>query len=69
MTHYTASFPAGVLTKAQFGNSVKVQAVNLSQKQLILYDRVQEQFADQCLMPLSAGTVCNFYRKVLDKLE
>ena len=66
---YTAPFPAGVLARAQYGNTVKVQAVYLSQKQLIPYERVHEQFADQFLMPLSTGTIHNFNRKAFDMLE
>lgn len=56
---YTAQFPAGVISRAQYGNSIKTQAVYLSQFQLIPYDRVRDHFADQLLIPLSAGTIHN----------
>lgn len=66
---YTAQFPAGVLSRAQYGDSVKTQAVYLSQYQLIPYDRVRDHFTDQLLIPLSAGTIHNFNRKAFEQLE
>ena len=66
---YVAQFPLGVLSKAQYGNSVKTQAVYLSQYQLIPYDRVRDHFTDQLLIPLSAGTIHNFNRRAFDQLE
>ena len=66
---YVAQFPLGVLSKAQYGNSVKTQAVYLSQYQLIPYDRVRDHFTDQLLIPLSAGTIHNFNRHAFDQLE
>lgn len=66
---YVAPFPPGVLSRAQYGNSIKTQAVYLSQYQLIPYDRVRDHFADQLLIPLSASTIHNFNRRAFDKLE
>lgn len=66
---YVAQFPLGVLSKVQYGNSVKTQAVYLSQYQLIPYDRVRDHFTDQLLIPLSAGTIHNFNRRAFDQLE
>lgn len=66
---YTAQFPVGVISRAQYGNSVRTQAVYLSQFQLIPYDRVRDHFADQLLIPLSAGTIHNFNRKAYEQLD
>ena len=44
---FTASFPDTVTKAVQYGNGVKVQAVYLSQYQLIPYNRVQECFQEQ----------------------
>ena len=51
---FTAPFPVGVSKAVQYGNGVKVQAVYLSQYQLIPYKRVAEHFKDQLTLPISA---------------
>ncbi len=67
------TIPKGVISRAQYGNSIKTQAVYLSQQQLIPYAQEQEQeqehFTDQLLIPLSAETIHIFNRKAFDKLE
>jgi transposase len=57
---YVADFPPSVSRPVQYGASVKAQAVYMSQFQLLPYDRIRDYFADQCGIPLSAGSVFNF---------
>lgn len=66
---YVATFPEEVTRPVQYGIGVKVQAVYMSQYQLIPYARVEEMFADQTSIPLSAGTVYNFNECAYDGLE
>ncbi|MDP3527939.1 MAG: hypothetical protein Q8R93_01400, partial [Methylicorpusculum sp.] len=54
---FTAAFPAEVSKAAKYGNGVKVQAVYLSQYQLIPYNRVQEHFQNQFSLPISEGSI------------
>ncbi len=65
---FVASFPAGVSRPVQYGNRVKAQAVYLSQHQLLPYDRIRDYFADQCAIPLSAGSLFNFNREAFSLL-
>lgn len=44
-------------------------AVYLSQYQLIPYDQARDHFADQLLIPPSAGTIHNLNRRAFGKLE
>ncbi len=44
---YTAEFPEGVVTQAQYGNGIKANSVYMSQFQLIPYDRINDHFAEQ----------------------
>ena len=49
------------MTKAvQYGHGVKVQAIYLSQYQLIPYQRVQDYFQEQVGLPISTGSIFNF---------
>ena len=66
---FVAQFPSGVTRPVQYGNSVKAQAVYMSQQQLVPYDRVRDYFADQCGIPISAGTLFNFNREAFGLLE
>jgi transposase len=59
-SQFVADFPVGITRPVQYGASVKAQAVYMSQFQLLPYDRIRDYFADQCGIPLSAGTVFNF---------
>lgn len=65
----TASFPDGVISPTQYGNSVKAHAVYLSKQQLVPYKRIQEYFTDQLGLPLSAGTISNFNLKAYATLD
>lgn len=60
---FVADFPPGVTRPAQYGTSVKAQAVYMSQFQLLPYDRIRGYFADQCDIPLSAGSIFNFNKE------
>lgn len=65
---FTAQFPP-LLTKAvQYGNGVKVQAVYLSQFQLLPYQRVQDYFQEQVGLPISTGSVFNFNQQAFELL-
>jgi transposase len=66
---FVADFPAGVTRPVQYGNSVKAQAVYMSQQQLIPYDRVRDYFSDQCAIPISAGSLYNFNKEAFGLLE
>jgi len=66
---FVARFPDGVTRPVQYGNSIKAQAVYMSQQQLIPYDRVRDYFADQCGIPISAGTLFNFNQEAFGLLE
>ena len=65
---YTAPFPSQVTKAAQYGNGVKVQAVYLSQFQLLPYQRVQDYFQEQIGLPISTGSVFNFNQHAFELL-
>lgn len=65
---FTASFPDGVTRQVQYGIGVKVSAVYMSQFQLIPYNRVEEYFRDELLIPISAGSINNFNKDAFDRL-
>lgn len=67
--YFVAQFPAGVTRPVQYGPSVKVQAVYMSQQQLIPYDRIRDYFWDQCGIPISAGSIFRFNKEAYDLLE
>jgi transposase len=56
----TGKFPEGVTKAVQYGSSVKVLSVYMSQDQLIPYKRVEGFFNEQLNIPLSSGTIYNF---------
>jgi transposase len=60
---FVADFPPEVTRPIQYGASVKAQAVYMSQFQLLPYDRIRDYFADQCGIPLSAGSIFNFNKE------
>lgn len=66
---YTAPFPEDVTRPVQYGIGVKVNAVYMSQYQLIPYNRIEDHFQDQMQIPVSAGTIHNFNQDAFDRLE
>jgi len=52
----------------QYGTGVKANAVYMSNYQLIPYNRIEDHFADQFRLPLSAGTVFNFNQDAYHRL-
>jgi len=65
---FVATFPEGVTRPAQYGVGVKVNAVYMSQYQLVPYNRIEDHFLDQMQMPISAGSVFNFNQEAYDRL-
>ncbi len=65
---FTAPFPPEVTKAVQYGNGVKVQAVYLSQFQLLPYQRVQDYFQEQIGLPISTGSLFNFNQQAFDLL-
>jgi transposase len=66
---YVAEFPKDVTRPVQYGINVKVNAVYMSQFQLIPYNRIEDHFQDQLGIPISAGTINNFNKDAFDRLE
>ena len=66
---YVASFPEHATRPVQYGVSVKVNAVYMSQYQLIPYDRIKDYFVSQLKIPLSVGSIYNFNKAAYDGLE
>jgi transposase len=66
---YVAPFPEGVTRPVQYGNSVKVNAVYMSQYQLIPYNRIEDHFLEQLRLPVSGGSIFNFNQEAYDRLE
>ena len=64
----TGEFPEGVTKAVQYGKSVKMLSVYMSQSQLIPYRRVEEFFRSQLNMPLSSGTIFSFNREAFERL-
>ena len=56
---YVASFPKGIVSDIQYGNSLKAHSVYMSQFQLLPYKRIQDYFTEQMNIPLSAGSIFN----------
>jgi len=66
---FVAEFPLHVKNEVQYGSGAKVNAVYMSQFQLLPYQRIQDQFADQMKLPLSTGTIFNFNKEAYELLE
>ena len=66
---YVAPFPEGVTRSVQYGSGVKVNAVYMSQYQLIPYQRIEDHFWDQLQLPLSVGSIHNFIQDAYARLE
>src|SRR3990172_7911921 len=57
------------LRPVQYGNSVKVNSVYMSQYQLIPYNRIEDHFLEQLRIPVSGGSIFNFNQEAYDRLE
>ena len=66
---YVAPFPEGVTRPVQYGNSVKVNSVYMSQYQLIPYNRIEDHFLEQLRIPVSGGSIFNFNQEAYERLE
>ena len=66
---FIAEFPEGIKAEVQYGIGVKANAVYSSQFQLLPYQRIQDQFADQLSLPLSTGSLFNFNKEAYKLLE
>ena len=66
---HVASFPEGVTRPVQYGIGVKVNAVYMSQYQLIPYHRVVDHFEEQLQLPVSPGSLFNFNQEAYALLE
>lgn len=63
-----AAFPKHVKVKTQYASGVKIHSVYMSNFQLLPYKRIEEHFADQFGIPLSAGSIYNFNKEVYGML-
>jgi transposase len=66
---YVAAFPEGVTRPVQYGNGIKINAVYMSQYQLIPYNRIEDHFGEQLEIPVSAGSIYNFNQEAYERLE
>jgi transposase len=66
---HIAPFPEGITRPVQYGIGVKVNAVYMSQYQLIPYNRIEDHFSDQMQIPISAGSIHNFNQDAFERLE
>ena len=66
---FVAPFPEDVTRPVQYGIGVKVNAVYMSQYQLIPYNRIEDHFLDQMGIAVSAGSIVNFSKDAFDLLE
>lgn len=66
---YVATFPNDVTRPVQYGIGIKVNAVYMSQFQLIPYNRIEDHFQDQIGIPVSAGSISNFNNNAFERLE
>jgi transposase len=63
-----ACFPDHVKVKTQYASGVKIHSVYMSNFQLLPYKRIEEHFADQFGIPLSAGSIYNFNKEAFEML-
>jgi len=66
---FTAPFPLGVSSATQYGTGVKVTSVYMSIQQLIPYNRIEDQLADQMNIGVSVGSIFNFNQDAHNRLE
>lgn len=66
---FVAEFPDKVSRPIQYGDSIKVHAVYLSQFQLLPYNRIVDYFSDQLEIPVSEGSIYNFNVEAFNLIE
>jgi transposase len=66
---FIAPFPKDVARPAQYGLNTKVNAVYMSQYQLLPYERIKDHFESQMDIPLSVGSIYNFNKSAYERLE
>jgi len=66
---FVAPFPKEVTRPVQYGIHTKVNAVYMSQYQLIPYERIKDHFESQMGIPLSVGSIYNFNKSAYELLE
>lgn len=66
---FTAAFPADVTRPVQYGRNTKVNAVYMSQYQLLPYERIKDHFISQMGIPVSVGSIYNFNRSAYERLK
>ena len=66
---FVASFPPEVTRPAQYGLNTKVNAVYMSQYQLLPYERITDHFESQMDIPLSVGSIYNFNKAAYERLD
>jgi len=65
---HVAPFPEGITRPVQYGIGVKVNAVYMSQFQMVPYNRIEDHFLEQMGIPVSSGSIVNFNRDAYDRL-
>jgi transposase len=65
---FVAKFPDSLTQSAQYGASIKANAVYMSMFQLIPYDRVQLHFNEMYDIPISTGSLFNFNKLAYHRL-
>lgn len=65
---YVAEFPAFVTRPIQYGTKTKSTSVYMSQYQLVPYKRIEDYFAEQANISISAGSIFNFNKEAYEKL-
>ena len=66
---FVALFPDDAVNSVQYGRNTKVNAVYMSQYQLLPYERIRDYFASHLGFPLSAGSIYNFNTSACQRLE
>lgn len=66
---FTAVFPEKVTRPVQYGAALKADAVEMSQNQLIPYNRIEENFRDKIGISVSAGSIFNFNKEAYNSLD
>lgn len=66
---HVAPFPEGITRAVQYGIGVKVNAVYMSQFQLLPYNRIGDHFWEQMQIPVSVGSIYTFNQQAYNLLE